>query len=213
MLLRAMTRAAAVLAVFAAAGVLLIALTHAATRERIAEVERQALLHSLHAVVSPEAHDNDPVADMIEVREARLLGTEAPVPAYRARRAGAPVAVILTPVAPDGYAGSIKLMVAVNHDGTLAGVRVLAHRESPGLGDLVEERRSSWVTRFTGRSLADPAPDRWKVKKDGGAFDQFTGATITPRAVVKAVKNALEYFGSHRDELFAPASGGSPAAR
>ena len=92
-------------------------------------------------------------------------------------------------------------------------MRVLAHRETPGLGDLVEERRSSWVTRFTGRSLADPAPDRWKVKKDGGAFDQFTGATITPRAVVKAVKNALEYFGSHRDELFAPASGGSPAAR
>ncbi len=199
-----MSRAAVVLAVFAAAGVLLVALTHAATRDRIAEVERQALLRSLHAVVSPEAHDNDPAADVVEVRDARLLGTDAPVPVYRARRGGESVAVILTPVAPDGYAGRIKLMVAVNQDGTLAGVRVLSHQETPGLGDLIEERRSSWILRFTGRSLSDPAPERWKVKKDGGAFDQFTGATITPRAVVKAVRNALEYYGVHREELFAP---------
>jgi len=203
MLLRAMVRSALILAAFAAAGVLLVALTEAGTRERVAEVERQTLLRNLHAVVSPEVHDNDPTTDTIEVRAPAQLGTESPVTVYRARRAGQPVALILTPVAPDGYAGRIQLMVAVNYDGSVAGVRVLSHQETPGLGDLIEQRRSDWITRFNGRSLTNPKPEQWKVKRDGGAFDQFTGATVTPRAVVKAVRNTLEFVQAHRDELFA----------
>jgi electron transport complex protein RnfG len=204
MILGAMLRAALTLAAFSAVGVALVALTQAGTRERIAEVERQVLLRNLHAVVSPELHDNDPTLDVVEVRDPARLGTDLPVTVYRARRGETPVAAILTPVAPDGYSGRIRLMVAVQGDGTVAGVRVLAHRETPGLGDYIEERRSDWITRFAGRSLTDPPPERWKVKRDGGDFDQFTGATITPRAVVKAVRNTLELFQARRHELFAP---------
>ena len=203
MLPRTVVASALVLAAFAAAGVFLVALTQAATRERVAEVERQSLLRNLHAVVSPEAHDNDPTTDTIEVRDPARLGTDSAVTVYRARRAGQPVAAILTPVAPDGYSGRIQLVVAVNYDGTVAGVRVLSHQETPGLGDLVEARRSDWITRFTGRSLSDPKAEQWKVQRDGGVFDQFTGATVTPRAVVKAVRNTLELFQARRDELFA----------
>jgi electron transport complex protein RnfG len=206
MLARAMVSSAATLAVFAAAGVFLVALTQAGTRERIAQVERENLLRSLHAVVSPELHDNDPSADTVEVLDPPRLGTDEPVTVYRARREGRPVAAILTPVAPDGYSGRIQLMVAVHEDGRVAGVRVLSHHETPGLGDPIEIRRSDWITRFTGRSLRDPRPERWKVKRDGGVFDQFTGATITPRAVVKAVRHTLEFFEANRRELFAAPS-------
>jgi len=209
----AMLRAALTLGLFAAVGVFLVALTHAGTRDRIAEVERQALLRNLHAVIRPEAHDNDPTADVIEVQDPLFLGAEGPVPVYRARLAGQPVAAILTPVAPDGYAGAIRLIVAVYYDGTVAGVRVLSHRETPGLGDLLEERRSPWITRFAGCSLGDPPAEQWKVKRDGGAFDQFTGATITPRSVVKAVRHTLEYVRAHRETLFAPAPAAAAAQR
>lgn len=212
MVLQSMLRSAVALSVFAAAGVFLVALTHAGTRERIQEVERQALLKSLGAVVDPSAYDNELTADVIDVRDPALLGTGLPVTVYRARRDGRPVALVLTPVAPDGYAGSIRLMVGVLADGRIGGVRVLSHRETPGLGDLVEERRSDWITRFTGRSLDDPKPEQWRVRRDGGVFDQFTGATITPRAVVRAVRNTLEYVAAHREELFG-AHGAAAAAR
>lgn len=204
MVLQSMLRSAVALSVFAAAGVFLVALTHAGTRERIQEVEREALLKSLGAVVDPSAYDNELTADVIDVRDPALLGTGLPVTVYRARKDGRPVALVLTPVAPDGYAGSIRLMVGVLADGRIGGVRVLSHRETPGLGDLVEERRSDWITRFTGRSLDDPKPEQWRVRRDGGVFDQFTGATITPRSVVKAVKNALLYVRDKGDALYAP---------
>jgi electron transport complex protein RnfG len=205
-LLTTMVRSALLLAAFAAAGGLQVALTHAATRERIAEAERQALLRDLHAVVSPDTHDNDLAVDVTEVRDPARLGTAAPIPVYRARRGGEPVAVVLTPVAPDGYSGSIHLMVGIARDGRLTGVRVLSHRETPGLGDDIEARRSGWILAFAGRSLGDPKREHWKVKRDGGVFDQFTGATITPRAVVKAVRNALELYAERGAELFADPS-------
>jgi len=116
---------------------------------------------------------------------------------------GKPVAVLATPVAPDGYSGSIKLLVGVYADGTLAGVRVLAHKETPGLGDAIEATRSDWILTFEGKSLNNPPPKAWAVKKDGGAFDQFTGATITPRAVVKAARQFLIYFQQHKEQLLA----------
>ena len=122
---------------------------------------------------------------------------------YRARLRGEAVAVVLAPVAPGGYSGSIHLLVGIAPDGTLLGVRVTEHRETPGLGDAIEARKSDWIRRFTGRSLGDPPFERWRVRKDGGDFDQFTGATVTPRAVVGAVANVLVYFDRHRAELLA----------
>lgn len=204
-LLRSVLRSGLILAAFAVVGVTLVALSFEATHERIAANQRAALLRSLHAVVKPEEHDNDIFTDAIEVNSPLWLGTEEPVAVYRARRDDAPVAAVLTPVAPDGYNGTIRLLVGVYHDGTLAGVRVVGHRETPGLGDGIDERRSDWIYGFDGRSLGDPAAEGWQVKRDGGFFDQFTGATITPRAVVKAVHRSLQYFVSHRDELFEPA--------
>lgn len=196
---------AAILLLFAVLGTGLVAFTYDNTHEIIEANERAALLVNLHALVPPERHDNDLVKDTLQVREPIQLGTDEPVTVYRARKAGQPVAAILTPVAPDGYNGDIKLLVAINADGRLAGVRVTAHRETPGLGDGIEASRSDWILQFTGRSLTDPDEKRWAVKKDGGAFDQFTGATITPRAVVKAVKKALIYFQNNRQTLFAAA--------
>jgi electron transport complex protein RnfG len=119
------------------------------------------------------------------------------------------VAVLLNAVARDGYAGPIRLLVAVDPAGRLLGVRVLEHRETPGLGDLVDARHSDWIRGFDGRALGDPPPARWTVRKDGGDFDQFTGATVTPRAVVRGVRRVLEYIELHRQELFAAA----PAAQ
>ena len=109
---------------------------------------------------------------------------------------------MLETVAPDGYNGSIRLLVAINLDSTLAGVRVVQHRETPGLGDAIDAQRSDWILGFDGKSLTTPPRKDWKVKRDGGDFDQFTGATITPRAVVKAVKKALLYFQANGHGLF-----------
>jgi len=124
------------------------------------------------------------------------------VTVYRARKGGREIAVVFTVVAPDGYSGAIRMLVGIRADGRLAGVRVVAHRETPGLGDKVEAHKSDWIRDFDNRSLRDPKADGWAVKKDGGVFDQFTGATITPRAVVAAVHSALRYYATHREAMF-----------
>ncbi len=193
--------AAAILAVFAVAGTALVAFTQAATRERIETNERETLLNTLHALVPPESVDNDMVLDTLEVSDPEQLGAPATV-VYRGRKQGQPVAAVLTTVVPNGYSGPIKLLVAVRFDGTLGGVRVISHKETPGLGDKVEERRSDWIHGFTGKSLGNPPLEQWKVKRDGGTFDQFTGATITPRSIVTAVRKTLLYVQDHRDALY-----------
>lgn len=201
-MLRNMLVSAFLLTAFAVAAAGLVGLTHLNTRERIEANEREAMVQSLRVLVPAGRHDNDLLESVEQVSDP-LLGRR-PVPLYRARLGDKTVAVILAPVAPDGYSGDIHLLVAVNADGTLAGVRVTAHKETPGLGDFIEAERSDWITRFEGRSLANPPEERWKVRKDGGDFDHFTGATVTPRAVVKAVANTLRYVEAHRAELFAP---------
>ncbi len=192
----------ALLAAFAVAGVAMVAFTWKNTAPRIAENQRHVLTGRLHEILPAEAHDNDLLDDAITVTDPELLGTPSPVTVYRAYKNGAPVAALFTAVAPDGYSGPIYLLVGVHADGRVAGVRVLSHRETPGLGDPIEIERSGWITGFDGRSLGDPPPAQWDVKRYGGMFDQFTGATITPRAVVRAVKNTLIYFERHRDEIF-----------
>lgn len=194
-----------ILGLFAVVGTGLVAMTYNGTAERIAENERQALLRSLHQIVSPDSHDNDIYTDVIQVRDLSL-GTHQPVTVYRARQGKQPVAAVIASIAPDGYSGAIKLLVGIHYDGTLAGVRVVSHRETPGLGDAIEAERTDWILAFNGRSLGNPEEKRWAVKKDGGVFDQFTGATITPRAVVQGVYNTLRYYQKHREALFAPAT-------
>lgn len=202
-----MFRAAGILAGFAVFGALLVAITWDATEERIAENERAFLLRTLADVLPEGGYDNAVHEDFITVIDAELLGVAAPVPIYRARRRNQPVAVVLTPVAPGGYSGPIRLLVGIMADGSISGVRVVSHRETPGLGDKIEVERDDWILDFDGRSLGQPPRQRWTVRRDGGEFDQFTGATITARAVVSAVRDALIYFEEHRDELFATPTG------
>ena len=177
-----------------------LALLQAWSAERIAANERAALRHSLQAVLPAGGFDNDPLADAVTLQDDRL-GVREPVTVYRARQRGQPVAIVLPAVAPEGYSGPIRLLVGIGRDGRLTGVEVLEHRETPGLGDRIEREKSGWLLRFTGRSLEDPPASRWRVRRDGGDFDQFTGATITPRAVVKAVGQALEVFRDRRAVL------------
>jgi electron transport complex protein RnfG len=204
--------AAGILALFAVAGTSLVAFTYVATEERIAANEREALLISLYALVPPESIDNDIATDTLRVDAPEQLGPP-PTIVYRGRKQGRPVAAVLTTTVPNGYGGPIKLLVAVRYDGVLGGVRVISHKETPGLGDKVDETRSDWIFTFAGKSLGNPPLDKWKVKRDGGVFDQFTGATITPRAVVTAVRKTLIYVGEHRDTLYqkAPTPGDAKA--
>jgi len=197
---------AIILGLFAIIGTTLVSFTHEATKERIATNQRMALLRSLHNVIQPDEHDNDIFTDIVMVTNPTLLGSADPVPVYRARKQGKPVAAVIAAVAPGGYNGSIYLLVGIYHDATLAGVRVVRHIETPGLGDLIDEQKSDWILGFREKSLQNTQKAGWKVKRDGGEFDQFTGATITPRAVVKAVYNSLIYFKQNRELLFSTVS-------
>jgi electron transport complex protein RnfG len=199
---RNMIIGALILGLFSVIGTGLVALTYEGTAARIAENERQELLRSLHQLIAPSEHDNDLYSDTISVTDKALLGSKDEVRVYRARMKDQPVAAVIAATAPNGYSGNIRLLVAARYDGTLAGVRVLSHKETPGLGDAIEAERSDWILGFAGKSLQSPDDRGWKVKKDGGQFDQFTGATITPRAVVTAVYNTLRYYQLHREALF-----------
>jgi electron transport complex protein RnfG len=191
------------------AGALLAALVlagvHALTREHIDDDgERRAAL----ALVLPAAlHDNDPLVDEVRLLAPHWLGSNAPQRAWRARKGGRGSAIVLQAVAPDGYGGPIRLLIGIDAQGRLLGVRVTEHHETPGLGDWIDARKSDWITAFAGRSLADPPRERWAVKRDGGDFDQFAGATVTPRAVVHAVHRALEYAARHGAEIEAAPAG------
>lgn len=194
---------ASLLTLFAILGGGLVAYSYQITHKQIKANERAALLQNLNTLIPKEKYDNDLFHDVIQIQHQALLGTEEPVMIYRARHQGKPVAVVLTTTAPHGYNGPIKLLIGINYEGIIAGVRVISHQETPGLGDLIELRRSDWILSFKGRSLQNPTATGWKVKRDGGVFDQMTGATITPRAVVKAVHNTLLFFQQHREKLFA----------
>ncbi|MGN2390115.1 electron transport complex subunit RsxG [Pelomicrobium sp. G1] len=198
---RSALRGALVLAAFALAGTLLLGLAFQQTREPIARAEEAAKLKLLNQVIPPELHDNDLLADAIELPANALLGTDEPRPAYRALKDGRVTAVAFEAIAPDGYNGRIRLLLAVSPEGRVLGVRVVAHAETPGLGDYIDIAKSDWIRQFDGREFSPASANAWRVKKDGGTFDAMAGATVTPRAVVKAVRKALEYFHAHRDPL------------
>lgn len=189
------------LSAFAIIGTALIALTYNGTAERIAQQQKQKLLSILNEVVPHELHDNELYADCTAVVNSNL-GTQEPHTVYRARINGEPVALAIEATAPDGYSGDIALVIGVDTQMNVLGVRVLEHKETPGLGDKIELAISDWITSFTGKHFSVSALPVWQVKKDGGEFDQFTGATITPRAVVSAVKNTLLYVQDNQQNLF-----------
>lgn len=190
------------LCLFAVVGTSFVAVTEYNTRQAIAENERRVLLRNLHALLPAEKLDNDIVSDTRLIMASPLLGTVDKSPVYRARLRGEPVAVVFNSIAPNGYSGKIHLLVGVYFDGSVAGVRAIKHAETPGLGDAIEIQKSPWVLDFDGKSLDNPVAARWSVERDGGDFDQFTGATITPRAVIQAVKKTLLYYEKNADNLF-----------
>ncbi|MBI3221516.1 MAG: electron transport complex subunit RsxG [Nitrosomonadales bacterium] len=191
------------LLVFALIGTSILAFTYSQTHERIAQSEEAEKLKLISQIVPTTMFDNDIIKDTLSIAPDSLLGTQDNTLAYRARLQNQPSAIVLQAIAPDGYSGKISLLVAIKANGEIAGVRVVAHKETPGLGDYIEIAKNDWIKIFDGASQVRYNDRDWKVKKDGGQFDYMAGATITPRAVVKAVYKALQYYAQHRDGLFA----------
>ena len=196
------------LAGFALITALILATTDSLTKDRIADSERKAAQRALLEIIPIDRHDNDLLMDVQPIPEKfwPALGLQKGGDIHIARNSGQPVAAIIPTVTPDGYSGNISMIIGVNFDGTIAGVRVVEHKETPGLGDKVDLKKSDWILSFNGASLVNPQASGWDVKKNGGEFDQFTGATITPRAVIYQVAQVLEYFSEDSERLLAEAA-------
>ena len=198
-----MFRSGVTLAVIAAICTTLVAITYRSTAERIVANEQAWLERSLQPALSGLFYDSGVTESKIIVPPPHELpGTEAAI-IYRVYAEAAPVAALFVVSARDGYAGPIRILVGIDTIGVVTGVHVLEHSETPGLGDRVESTRSDWVKQFNGRSLLDPEPAGWAIKGDGGQFDQLTGASVTPRAIIEAIKETLLYFEAHGEEIFA----------
>ncbi|MEY6433244.1 electron transport complex subunit RsxG [Thioalkalicoccus limnaeus] len=191
---------ALLLGTFSLIAAALLAVGDLLTRGPIAERRAEDLKASLSQVLPPQIHDNDLLAHPLT-----LPGRNGqPLTIYRALH-GYQVTGVAFGAVGRGYAGPIELLIGIDAQGRVLGARVLSHSETPGLGDKIEVIRDDWILSFNGRTLEDPPRERWAVAKDGGDFDQFTGATITPRAVVGAVRESLEFFADHRETLTAAA--------
>jgi len=175
---------------------LVLAVTNSLTADDIAARALEDRQNSLSQVIPNDIHDNNLATDTITMQNEE--GKEITI--YRATKEGK-VTGVAYEIFGHGYAGEMKLMLGVDIDGKVLGVRVLAHKETPGLGDKIEVKKGDWILRFTGLSLGNPPPEKWKVKKDGGQFDQFSGATITPRGVVRAIREGLEFFDAHKEQM------------
>lgn len=202
MLGQSISKNSLILGAFAAITAGVIAATFQSTKARITLEERKAASAALIAMIPKTRHNNDMLDDtfLLNTVDSEALGYTEPVAAHIARYNEKVIAFVVAAIAPDGYSGDIKLIIAINLDGTVAGVRTISHKETPGLGDKIDTRKSDWILSFNGLSLTQPVEEQWTVKKDGGHFDQFTGATITPRAVVKRVKQALALFEKRQQE-------------
>jgi electron transport complex protein RnfG len=203
-------RTSLILFLFALVGTGVLAFTYAQTQaiiEKSAQKEKLALINQ----VMPKAlYDNDLLAAYRELSADPLLGTRRPSGMWLATRGGQPAGIVLETIAPEGYSGDIYLLVGIDAKGMLTGVRVVQHRETPGLGDYIQLAKSPWVLQFDGKSYHPDRDGIWKVKKDGGEFDSRAGATITPRAIVKSVREALKYFQLHHERLLQPIEAPKP---
>lgn len=197
---KAIEKNARLLALFAIACTAVIGSVHLITKDKIKSQEENKLITTLSHIIDENSYNNDIYHDCLIVNNPLLSNDTEKV--YLARSNNQPVAAAITTTAPDGYNGKINLIVALNVDGSVSGVRTIKHQETPGLGDKIEIRKNQWINSFTGRKVLSEKDSRWAVRKDGGIFDQFTGATITPRAVVKAVHKTVLYFKSEQQQLF-----------
>ena len=198
------------LAIFAFITAGVIAITQQTTAEKIEFNIAEAQAKALYEITPKETIDNDILSDSLNLlpktknifSNLHLLGPiDKKSKVFFAKSNGKIQTLIYPTIAPDGYTAAIKLLVGIKSDGTIAGVRIVDHKETPGLGDKVELKKSDWVLSFEGKSLSIPVTEKWKVKKDGGEFDQFTGATITPRAVVNAIRNTLIFHQENYDTI------------
>ena len=191
------------IAVIAAAAAYAVAAAYDWSHERIETNERARVVARLNSVLEPGLRNRDLTTTRIPVTDAELLGSDEPIDVFVLTENGTPMAAVFATVAPHGYNASIDLLVGVSPAAVLTGVRVVRHRETTGLGDAIDAAKGDWILQFDGKSLAAPTPERWAVDQDEGEFDSITGATVTSRTVVGAVKNTLLYFEQHRDELYA----------
>jgi len=187
---------------FALIGTAMLATTYDLTRETIKQNEENEKLKLISQIAPATAFNNDIIKDKAPLAVDELLGNEEKTFAYIGRLNNQPSIVVMPIIAPDGYSGKISMLIAIHGDGRIGGVRVISHKETPGLGDYIEITKNKWITIFNGTSLDPQRDSDWQVRKDGGQFDYMAGATITPRAVVKAVHNALKYFTLHHEALF-----------
>ncbi|MHB1085663.1 MAG: electron transport complex subunit RsxG [Thiobacillus sp.] len=197
-------RTGMILFAFTVVATALLVFTFNRTQPTIERSQQAEKLSLLNQVLPPGLYDNDLIASQTTIPPDERLGSHHPTAMWVARRSGIVSAVVLEASVPDGYGGDIQLVIGIDMNGDITGVRVTAHHETPGLGDYIDRKKSDWIEQFVGKSLTAPEAKFWKVTKDGGKFDARAGATITPRAVVKAVKNALDYFAQHRAAFVAP---------
>ncbi len=197
-------RTSVILFLFALIGTALLAYTYRNTHGIIEKSAQEEKLALINQVLPKRLYDNDLLAAWRELPAHVLLGTRKPSGMWLATRGGQPAGVVLEAIAPEGYSGDIGLLIGIDANGVLTGVRVTQHKETPGLGDYIQLSKSTWVLQFAGQSYDPNQDSRWKVEKDGGEFDSRAGATITPRAIVKAVREALKYFHLHREKLLQP---------
>lgn len=212
-ILRISARTATILLLFTLVFTALMAATYFATRPAIEQSARAEKMKLIGEVLPHERYDNDLLADGVALPPIAALGLDDPSTAYRARKGGRPVALVVEAAAPDGYSGRIGLLLAVDADGRLLAMRITQHKETPGLGDYIDPRKDKnkarpWIDQFDGKSLDEIKPEQWKVKKDGGIFDAHTGATISARAVTNASGRALAWLRDNRDQLFQLPAGG-----
>ncbi len=201
-ILRNMTMSAILLALFSGLGTALVMITFEATKEKIEASEKENLLKNLNNIIPADSYNNNLLDNKLIVPVSTQLGKKGATTIYQAWNNKTPVAVAFSVISHDGYSGDIKLLIAIKASGDISGVRVISHKETPGLGDKIDKTKDDWILSFNDKNLLIPSRQKWKVKKDGGVFDQFTGATITPRAVVSAVYKALDYYKYNEKKIF-----------
>jgi electron transport complex protein RnfG len=201
-LLKQMTQTAFKLSLFVLIAVSLLTAVWLLTDEPIKQAEQRALEQTLQQVMPASHYDNDLLTDTRTIVAPEALGTNEPVTVYRARKNNQPVGLVIQAQTQQGYSPNMQILVGINIQGKVLGVRVLEHSETPGLGDKIEPQKSDWIHSFQNKSLQSPPPEKWTVQKYGGAFDQFTGATITPKAVVEKVRDVLQLIEERGETLY-----------
>jgi electron transport complex protein RnfG len=202
----AVLKSGVTLAAIAAICTSLVATTYHFTADRIAANDKALLEQSLHPALSDIFYDSGVSESLLVLPPPHDLPGSEEALIYRVYANKEPVAALFVVTARDGFSGPIRILLGVDIDGAVTGIRILRHRETPGLGDKIVVSRSDWVHQFAARSLGDPEVTDWAIRRDGGQFDQLTGASITPRAVIKAMRDTLVYFETHKDEIFAAAT-------